>query len=373
MSAYARRKAARHTPPQAPTPMFWNHIRNIFVNDIGIDLGTMNTLVCTASDGVVLEEPSFVAINADTKRVRAVGNEAKKMAGVTPERIQVIRPMRDGVIADAAVTDEMLRVFIRKCTSHFKIMQPRVLIAVPSGITEVGQRAVKESALKAGARAVRLVEEPFASALGAGLPVEEPDSNMIVDIGGGTTEVAVISLGGIAACNSLKCGGDAMDRAIVQYMQNTHHLMISDKKAEEIKLSIGSAYPLADKLTMEVGGRDCAQTGDALPRAVTVDSDEIRVALAEPVAEIIRSIRKTIDACAPELAARLLDNGMTLAGGGSMLRGLDKLITENTGLATRMAPDPLRSVVNGTAQLLKHAKLIFAQPQDVLIGHGGRA
>ena len=353
--------------------MFWDRIKSFFVNDIGIDLGTMNTLVWASErNGIVLQEPSYVAINADTGKVRAVGIEAKKMMGVTAERIRVIRPLRDGVIANAAVTDEMLRIFIRKAMGRFKIMQPRVLIAVPSGINEVGIRTVKESALAAGARAVRLVEEPFASALGVGMPVADPDSNTIVDIGGGTTEVAVISLGQIVTGTSVQCGGDSMDNAIINYMLKKHQLQIGSRTAENIKIQIGSAYPLADKLTMEVKGLNMAQQGDRLPRAVTVDSDEIREALSEPVSTIVSAIRKTIDTCPPELAARLLDNGITLAGGGSLLRGLDKLISENTGLHTTIGKDPLLAVVNGTGILLQNATELFSQPQNTLIGAGAR-
>ncbi len=347
-------------------------IKNLLVNDIGIDLGTMNTLVWVSGQGVVLDEPSYVAINADTGKVRAVGSEAKRMMAMTAERIKVIRPVRDGVIANAEVSDEMLRSFIRRASGHYKIMKPRVLIAVPSGITEVGIRTVKESALSAGARAVRLVEEPFASAVGADLPVEEPDSNMIVDIGGGTTEVAVISLGCIVTGISDINGGDAMDDAIIAFMQKEHKLLIGPRTAEQIKIQIGSAYPLPEPLTLEIKGLDMGNAGDRLPRAVTVNSDEIREALATPVNKIVRAIRKTIDSCPPEIAGRLVDNGITLAGGGSLLRGLSQLITENTGIPTRLGKEPLRSVVNGTGKLLQNARALFGQPQNSLIGNGNR-
>lgn len=351
--------------------MFLERIKNFFVNDIGIDLGTMNTLVYVRDRGIVLQEPSYVAINADTNKVRAVGLEAKSMMGVTAERIKVIRPMRDGVIADAAVTDEMLRIFIKKAAGH-KVMQPRVLIAVPSGITDVGVRAVKESALAAGAREVRLVEEPYAAAVGVGLPVEAPDCNMIVDIGGGTTEVAIISLACIVACNSVKCGGDSMDMAIINHLSRQHNLLIGPQTAEQIKITLGSAYELEEKMTMEVKGLDLRQQRDRLPRIVELNSDEVRQALSEPVSQILRAIRKTIDAAPPELAARLIDNGITLAGGGSLLRGLDKKIKENTGLYTRRADDPLLAVVNGTGKLLDNANILFGQPQNSLIGSGSR-
>ncbi|MBR6471585.1 MAG: rod shape-determining protein [Victivallales bacterium] len=349
-----------------------NKLKRILVNDIGIDLGTMNTLVWVAGEGIVLEEPSYVAINADTNKVRAVGADAKKLMAMTAERIKVIRPMREGVIADAEVTDEMLRIFIRKASGHFKIMQPRVLIAVPSGITEVGVRAVQESAMRAGARVVRLVEEPFASALGVGLPVEDPDGNMIVDIGGGTTEVAIISAGSIVSCQSVKYGGDAMDNAIIQFMLKKHQLQIGPRTAENIKINIGSAYELPEKLSMEVKGLDMGRQGDRLPRAVVIDSDEVREALSDPISNMLRAIRKAIDQCPPEIAARLLDTGITMAGGGSLLRGLDKLITENTGLHAVVGPEPLHAVVNGTGMLLDNARQLFSQPQNTLIGHGAR-
>ena len=277
----------------------FERIKSLWVNDIGIDLGTMNTLVWVSGEGIVLDEPSYVAINADTNKVRAVGAEAKRMMAMTAERIKVIRPVRDGVIANAEVSDEMLRSFIRRASGRYKIMKPRVLIAVPSGITEVGIRTVKESAISAGARAVRLVEEPFASALGAGLPVEEPDSNMIVDIGGGTTEVAVISLGCIVAGTSVPNGGDAMDDAIIAFMQKEHQLLIGPRTAERIKIEIGSAYQLPEQLTIEVKGLDMGHGGDRLPRAVIINSDEVRNALATPVANIVKAIRKTIDMCPP--------------------------------------------------------------------------
>ena len=347
-------------------------IKNLWVNDIGIDLGTMNTLVWVAGQGIVLDEPSYVAINADTNKVRAVGAEAKRMMAMTAERIKVIRPVRDGVIANAEVSDEMLRSFIRRASGRYKIMKPRVLIAVPSGITEVGIRTVKESAISAGARAVRLVEEPFASALGAGLPVEEPDSNMIVDIGGGTTEVAVISLGCIVAGTSVANGGDAMDEAIITFMQKEHNLLIGPRTAEQIKIQIGSATPLPEMLTMEVKGLDMAHSGDRLPKAMTINSDEVRTALNGPITNILKAVRRTIDACPPKIAGRLVDNGITMAGGGSLLRGLPQLVSEHTGLPATLGKEPLRAVVNGTGILLQNARQLFGQPQNSLIGKGTR-
>ena len=352
--------------------MFFDSIKSFFVNDVGIDLGTMNTLVYVKDRGIVLDEPSVVAINADTNKVRAVGAEAKGMIGLTPENIRVVRPMKDGVIADAEVTDEMLRIFIRKATGRLKVMRPRVLIAVPSGITEVGIRAVRESAFSAGARSVQLVEEPLAAAVGVGLPVNEPDANMIIDIGGGTTEVAIISLGNIVTSGSVQCGGDAMDFAIVSHMQNAHRLLIGEPTAEAIKINLGSAYDMSEPMTMEVKGHDMAQHGNRLPRAVTITSEEIRQALERPVTSIVQVIRKTIDSCLPELAARLIDNGITMSGGGSMLRGLDKLISEETGLAVSIGKDPLKAVVNGTGLMLEHANKLFSQPPNSMIGRGTR-
>lgn len=352
--------------------MLWDRFTNYFVNDIGIDLGTMNTLVWNASrDEIVLEEPSYVAVNVSTGKVRAVGREAKRMQGRTPGLINVIRPMRDGVIADAAVTDEMLRIYIRKAAG-FKFMMPRVLIAVPSGITDVEARAVRDSAHHAGVREVRLVEEPFASALGVGLPVTEPDASMIVDIGGGTTEVAVISLGAIVSCNSEKCGGDAMDAAIIAHMQKKHNLQIAEPTAEVVKIQIGSACPLQEELTMEVSGYDLAgNANERRPRAVTITSEEIREALSDPLSRILLTVKKTISNCGPELAARLLKNGITLAGGGSLLRGLDTFISTQSELRTVIGNDPLHAVVNGTGALLRDsAAEIFGQPENMLIGHG---
>ncbi|NLZ62255.1 MAG: rod shape-determining protein [Lentisphaerae bacterium] len=352
--------------------MLFDTIKNFFNNDIGIDLGTMNTLIYVKNKGIVLDEPSVVAINADRDKVRAVGSQAKAMMEITPENIRVVRPMRDGVIADAEVTDEMLRIFIRKATGKMKVMRPRVLVAVPSGITEVGLRAVRESALSAGARKVQLVQEPFAAAIGSGLPVNDPDGNMIIDIGGGTTEVALICLGSIVVCSSVQCAGDAMDAAIVSHLQNVHHLLIGDPTAERIKIAIGSAYPLDEPMTMEVKGLDMAQHGNRLPRAVIINSEEIRQALERPISQIIQTVRHTIDASPPELSARLIDNGITLAGGGSQLRGLDKLISEETGLAVRLGKDPLQAVVNGTGLMLEHANQLFSQPTNSLIGKGRR-
>jgi len=329
--------------------MLLQRLTSLFSNDIGIDLGTANTLVFVRDRGIVLSEPSVVAVLADTNKVLAVGMEAKRMLGRTPGNIHAIRPMKDGVIADFEITEEMLRYFIQKVQGRRKIMRPRVLVAVPSGITEVETRAVKESALHAGAREVHLVEEPMAAAIGVGIPVQEPSGNMIVDIGGGTTEVAVISLAGIVECRSLKSGGDAMDLAIVQYMKRAYSLLIGERTAEQIKIDIGSSYKLEEPLTREVKGRDLM---GGLPKTVTILSEEIREALLEPVTHIVEAVRMSLERCPPELAADLIDHGIVLAGGGALLRGLDRLISEETGLPVTVADDPLTAVAKGTGIVL---------------------
>lgn len=325
-------------------------IKSFFSNDIGIDLGTANTLVFVRDRGIVLNEPSVVAVLADTNKVLAVGEEAKRMLGRTPFNIRAIRPMKDGVIADFDITEEMLRYFIHKVSGRRKIMRPRVLVAVPTGITEVETRAVKESALRAGAREVFLVEEPMAAAIGVGIPVQEPSGNMIVDIGGGTTEVAVISLAGIVEWRSLKNGGDAMDEAITQYLKRQYSLLIGERTSEQIKIEIGSAYQLEKALTMDVKGRDLM---GGLPKTVTVTSDEIREALSEPVSRIVEAVRVSLERCPPELAADLIDHGIVLAGGGALLRGLDRMIQVETGLPVTVAKDPLLAVAKGAGTVLE--------------------
>ncbi len=327
-----------------------NRIKGFFSNDIGIDLGTANTLVNVRGHGIVLSEPSVVAVMADTNKVLAVGVEAKRMLGRTPGNIRAIRPMKDGVIADFEVTEEMLRYFIQKVSGKRKIMRPRVLVAVPSGITEVETRAVKESALRAGAREVHLVEEPMAAAIGVGIQVQEPSGNMIVDIGGGTTEVAVISLAGIVEWRSIKSGGDAMDQAIVQYLKRAYSLLIGERTAEDIKIRIGSAYKLEDALSMDVKGRDLM---GGLPKTVTISSEEIREALMEPVTRIVEAVRMSLERCPPELSADLIDHGVMMAGGGSLLRGLDRLISEETGLPVAVSDEPLLAVAKGTGIVLE--------------------
>ena len=334
----------------------WNWLLGFFSSDIGIDLGTANTLVYVRDRGIVLREPSVVAIQAGTTRVLAVGEEAKRMLGRTPGNIVAIRPLRHGVISDFEITEAMLRYFIRKVHgSRSGMVRPRVIISVPSGITEVEKRAVKESAAHAGAREVYLIEEPMAAAIGVGLPVHEPSGNMIVDMGGGTTEVAIISLAGIVVSRSVRVGGDEMDEAITQYMKRVYNLMIGERTAEEIKMSIGSAYPLGEELSMEVKGRDLVA---GLPKTITITSEEIREALQEPVSAIVEAIRITLERCPPELSADLVDRGIVLAGGTSLLRGIEKLIAEQTGLPVHRAEDPLSAVAEGTGVVLSELNLL---------------
>jgi rod shape-determining protein MreB len=336
----------------------WNnlYLSGLFSNDIGIDLGTANTLVYVKDRGIVLREPSVVAIQAGTKRILAVGEEAKRMLGRTPGNILAIRPMKAGVIADFEITEAMLRYFIKKVQNRKKLVRPRVVIAVPSDITEVEKRAVKDSATRAGAREVFLIEEPMAAAIGVGMPVEEPAGNMIVDIGGGTTEVALISLAGIVSSRSVRVGGDEMDECIVQYMKRVYNLMIGERTAEEIKITMGSAYPLeGGEITAEVKGRDLVA---GLPKTLTITSEEIREALQEPISSIIDAIRITLERCPPELSSDLVDRGMVLAGGGAMLAGLDKLIAEQTGLPVHVADDPLSAVAEGTGVVLNQLHVL---------------
>lgn len=328
----------------------------IFSNDIGIDLGTATTLVYVKGQGVVLCEPSVVAIDKFTHQILAVGEEAKRMLGRTPGNIIATRPMKDGVIADFDVTEAMLRYFIRKIYRRKQIVNPRVVIAVPSGITEVEKRAVKDSAERAGARSpVYLVEEPIAAAIGVGLPIQEPSGNMIVDIGGGTTEIAVISLAGIVFAKSIRIGGDEFDEAIIAHLKKTYNLMIGERTAEEIKIQIGSVYPLEEETTLDVKGRDILA---GLPKTITISSEEIREALSEPVSQILEAIRITLERTPPELSADLIDRGLILAGGGALLRGLDKLISEETGLPVHIADDPLTAVALGTGRYLSDFNLL---------------
>ncbi len=339
--------------------MFYQKFSKMLSSDIGIDLGTANCLVFVRDKGIVLSEPSVVAITERTKEVLAVGEEAKRMLGRTPGNIKAIRPMKDGVIADFEITEEMLRYFIQKAklslVGRRRILNPRVLVAVPSGITEVETRAVQDSAQRAGAGEIYLIEEPMAAAIGVGLPVSEPSGSMIVDIGGGTTEVAVLSLSGIVEAKSVRVGGDEMDAAITSHMKKVYNLMIGERTAENIKIMIGSAYPTEDEGTMNVKGRDIVS---GLPKTIQVSSNEIRKALQEPVTNIVEAVRTTLERCPPELAADLIDRGIMLAGGGALLSGLDKLISEETGLPVFVAEDPLQAVANGTGIVLQEMDMM---------------
>jgi rod shape-determining protein MreB len=327
----------------------------IFSNDIGIDLGTANTLVNVKGHGIVLREPSVVAVQAGTNKVVAVGDDAKRMLGRTPGNIVAIRPLRDGVIADFEVTEAMLRHFIRKVSNGRAFIRPRIVVAVPSGITEVEKRAVQEAARNAGAREVFLIEEPMAAAIGVGLPVQDASGNMIVDIGGGTTEVALISLSGIVYSRSVRVAGDELDEAIMLYLKRAYNMMIGERTAEEIKIRIGSAYPQGKEASMEVKGRDLVA---GLPKTIKITSQEIREAMLDPLNTIIDSVRVTLERCPPELSADLVDRGLVLAGGGALLRGLDKLLSEETGLPVHVAEDPLSAVAEGCGKVLNELSLL---------------
>lgn len=340
---------------------WFNYVLGLFSNDIGIDLGTSSTLVFSKNQGIVLCEPSVVAIQAGTSRVLAVGEEAKRMLGRTPGSIIAIRPMRSGVIADFEITEAMLRYFIKKVHNARRLVRPRMVIAIPSGITEVEKRAVKDSALHAGAREVYMIEEPVAAAIGVGLPIQEPSGNMIIDIGGGTTEMAVISLAGIVFAKSIRTAGDDMDEAIINYLKKTYNLMVGERTAEEIKIKVGSAYPLDEEMTIEVRGRDLVA---GLPKMITISSEEVREALAEPITQIVEAVRITLERTPPELSADLIEKGLILAGGGALLRGLDKIISEETGLPVHVADDPLTAVALGTGKALseiKYLKRVFVK------------
>lgn len=325
-----------------------------FSRDMGIDLGTANTLVHVKGKGIVLREPSVVAIQRDSGTVLAVGEEAKQMIGRTPGNITAIRPMKDGVIADFDVTQNMLKYFIAKSMGTRSFVRPRVVVAVPSGVTEVEKRAVIDATLQAGAREAYLIEEPMAAAIGAGLPVHEPTGNMVVDIGGGTTEVAVISLGGIVTSRSIRVGGDEMDEAIVQYVKRTYNLMIGERTAEEIKISIGSAL-LTEPAKMDIRGRDLVS---GLPKTLTISADEVQKALAEPVFSIIEAVKVTLEKTPPELAADIMDRGIVMTGGGSLLRGLDKLLNQETGMPVHIAEEPLSCVALGTGKALESIDIL---------------
>jgi len=338
--------------------MLLDWLYGLFSNDLAIDLGTANTLVYLKGKGIVSNEPSVVAIQKDSKgskKVLAVGREAKEMLGKTPANVIAIRPMKDGVIADFEVTEAMLRHFITKAHNRKTLVKPRIIVCVPVGITEVEKRAVKESALSAGAREVYLIEEPMAAAIGAGLPITEASGNIIVDIGGGTTEIAVISLGGIVFSKSIRIGGDKMDEAIVQHIKKRYNLLIGETTAEKIKIQIGSAYPLGEEKTMEVKGRSLVA---GVPKIIEVNSSEIRDALSEPVNAILNAIKESLEKTPPELAADIVDKGIVLAGGGALLTNLDILIREETGLPVMIADDPLGAVAMGGGKALDELDLL---------------
>ena len=326
-----------------------------FSRDMGIDLGTANTLVHVKGKGIVLSEPSVVAIQRDTGEVLAVGEEAKQMIGRTPGNIIAIRPLKDGVIADFDVTQAMLKYFIRKSIDTKSFIRPRVIVGVPSGVTEVEKRAVIDATIQAGAREAYLIEEPMAAAIGAGLPVHEPTGNMVVDIGGGTTEVAVISLGGIVTSRSIRVGGDEMDEAIMQYIKRTYNLMIGERTAESVKMTIGAAIAPEIEQTMEVRGRDLV-TG--LPKTLTIRGSEVQQALSEPIASIVEAVKVTLERTPPELASDIMDRGIVMTGGGSMLAGLDLLIMRETGMPVHISEDALSCVCMGTGRALDSIELL---------------
>jgi rod shape-determining protein MreB len=338
--------------------MIFDWLYGLFSNDLAIDLGTATTLIYVKGKGIVSCEPSVVAVQRDSrggKKVLAVGREAKEMLGRTPGNIQAVRPLRDGVIADFEITEAMLRYFIARAHNRRTLVKPRIIICVPFGITEVEKRAVKESAEGAGAREVYLIEEPMAAAIGAGLPITEPSGNMVVDIGGGTTEVAVISLAGIVYSQSVRVGGDKMDDSIMAYMKRKYNMAIGEQTAERIKITIGNAYPLEQQLTMEVKGRDMVA---GIPKTVVVNSDEIRDALQEPTNAIVEAVLIALERTPPELAADIVDKGIVLTGGGSLLKNLDVLLREETGLPVMVCDDPISAVVLGSGKALDHLELL---------------
>ncbi|NLL05690.1 MAG: rod shape-determining protein [Clostridiaceae bacterium] len=328
---------------------------SIFSRDIGIDLGTANTLVHLKGKGIVVREPSVVAINKKSNDILAVGDAAKEMIGRTPGNIIAIRPMKDGVIADFDITQAMLKYFIKKAFSKGVIGKPRVVICVPSGVTEVEKRAVEEASLAAGAKEAYLIEEPMAAAIGANLPVEEPSGSMVVDIGGGTSEVAVISLGGIVTSKSLRIAGDELDESIVHYVKKEYNLMIGERTAEEIKMTIGAAYPKPKEESMEIRGRDLIS---GLPKNITITSTEVADALREPINSIVDSIKYTLEKTPPELAADIMDRGIMLTGGGALLSGLDRLIRGETGMPVTIAENPLDCVVMGSGKVLEEIETL---------------
>src|SRR6266481_462007 len=338
--------------------MIFDWLHGLFSNDLAIDLGTANTLIYVKGKGIVSCEPSVVAVQRDARggnKVLAVGREAKEMLGRTPGNIRAVRPLRDGVIADFEITEAMLRYFIARAHNRRTLVKPRIIICVPFGITEVEKRAVKESAESAGAREVYLIEEPMAAAIGAGLPITEPSGNMVVDIGGGTPEVAVISLAGIVFSRSVRVGGDKMDEAIAQFIKRKYNLLVGERTAEVIKITIGSAYPGDEIQTMEIKGRDLVA---GVPKTVVITDEEIRDSLLEPINQIVEAVRLSLERTPPELASDIVDRGIVLAGGGALLRNLDILLREETGLPVMMADDPLTAVVMGAGKALDEISLL---------------
>ena len=335
-----------------------DRLLGLFSNDLAIDLGTANTLVFAKGRGIVSSEPSVVAVQADSRgidRVRAVGKEAKAMLGRTPGSIRAVRPLKDGVIADFEIAEAMLRFFIRRAHNRSTLLRPRIVISVPSGITEVEKRAVRESALSASAREVYLLDEPMAAAIGAGLPITEPSGNMIIDVGGGTTEVAVISLSGIVYANSARVGGDKMDEAILSYIKRKYNLLIGERTAEAVKIEIGTAYPVDEDRTMVVKGRDLVA---GIPKTIEINSEDAREALSEPVSSIIEAAKIALERTPPELAADIADNGIVLSGGGALLTNMDVRLREETGLPIMLAEDPFTAVVMGCGRCLDDIDLL---------------
>lgn len=326
-----------------------------FSNDLAVDLGTANTLVFARNKGIVVREPSIVAVNKISNKIEAVGQEAKEMLGRTPGNIEAIRPMKDGVIADFEVTERMLEYFIQKSHNRKLYVHPRIVIGVPSEITQVEKRAVRDSAIRAGASEVFLVEQATMAAIGAGLPITEPSGNMIVDIGGGTTDIAVISLAGTVYSRSVRIAGNEMDDALIQYLKRKYNLLIGERSAEQIKIDVGSAFPLKEKVVLEIKGRDLVE---GVPRTLSITDEEIREALAEPISTIVEAVRSALERTPPEVSADILDRGIVLSGGGSLLRGLDQRLRSETGLPVVLAEDPLASVVLGTGRVLEDIDLL---------------
>ena len=335
--------------------MSMNFMYNMFSSDLAVDLGTANTLIYVKGRGVVSSEPSVVAINSNTREILAIGQEAKNMLGRTPANISAVRPMKDGVIADYDTTEKMIRYFILKVHNRKSLVRPRMVICIPSGVTQVEKRAVKDSAIQAGAREVYLIEEPMAAAIGAGLPIQEPSGNMVVDIGGGTTEVAVISLSGIVYANSVRVGGDEMDDNIVNQIKRQYNLLIGTATAEDLKIKLGSAFPLENEIKTEIKGRDLV-TG--IPKTIEISDSEIREALKESIGKIVDAVRIALEQTPPELSADIVDRGIVLTGGGALLKNLDKRLSHETGLPIIVSDDPLKAVALGSGKVLDDLELL---------------